>query len=175
MFVFGTADEVFSMAIRLKENGHAMYAHAAESAQDPVIKKVFEDLAELEQEHIGCFKSVRCRLPEHFPEGTAWDPEGLAQSYLETVADTHVFTQDTALERLPRIHEPVEAVDMAIEFEKESVQFLLGLKHMLPDTEGKDEIDRLIAEEMYHIGMLSRAKKRCFPSSCDILPAEVVT
>ncbi len=171
MLVFGTADEVFAMAIRLKENGYAMYAHAAESAQDPVIKKVFEDLALLELEHIGCFKSVRSRLPEHFPEGTPWDPEGLAKSYLETVADTHVFTQDMALDRLPRIQHPVEAVDMAIEFEKESVQFLLGLKHMLPDTAGKNEIDRLLAEEMHHIGMLSRAKKRCLPSSCEIFPS----
>ncbi len=171
MFVFGTADDVFAMAIRLKENGHAIYTHASKSVQDPVIRKVFEDLAVLEQEHISCFKAIRSGLPEHFPDEKPWDPEGLAKSYLETVADTHMFTKDTALEPLTDVQEPVEAIDMAIQFEKESVQFLVGLKHILPDAKGKDDIDRLIAEEMHHIGMLSRARQRCLPTGCEIIPS----
>jgi rubrerythrin len=170
MFVFGTADDVFAMAIRIKENGKAFYEHAALMGDDPVVKKLFADLAILEDCHIQCFKALRSQLPEYFPEEKVWDPENLAKSYLEAAADTHVFTEDVAKERMKKVQTPMEALDMALQFEKDSVHFFLGIKEMIPDQEAKSELNRLIGEEMDHVRRLAEARKRCRPTECDINP-----
>ncbi len=169
MFVFGTADDVFAMAIRIKENGRRLYAGAAQGSEDPVQKKIFEDLATLEDDHIKVVKSLRARFADRFEdEEEAWDPEGLARSYLQAAADTHVFTHETTTERLKQVRTAPQALEMAIQFEKDSVHFLLGMKEMLPDPKGKEELDELIAEEMDRIARLAQAMKICLPTRCEI-------
>jgi rubrerythrin len=50
---------------------------------------------------------------------------------------------------------PFDAVTMALLFERDSVAFFLGMKEILPDPNGRSEIDKLIQAEMDHIRMLS--------------------
>lgn len=159
MFVFGTADDVFAMAVRIEENGKNFYAGAAEMAQDPTAKALFDDLAAMEACHIDAFKSLRASLPDSDISNVVWDPEGLAESYLQATADTHIFTVETAKSRLEKVKTPSEVLDMAIQFEKDSVAFFLGMKELLPDPAGKGEVDKLIKAEMEHVKMLSNAAK----------------
>lgn len=159
MFVFGTADDAFAMAVRIEENGNAFYAGAAEIAKNPEVKKLFEDLALMEASHIKIFRTLRSQLPDTASEAI-WDPEGLAESYLEASADSHVFTVEAATERLKTVKTAVEALDMALLFEKDSLAYFLGIKEILPDPNGRDEIDKLIKSEMLHIRMLSGVKRR---------------
>jgi rubrerythrin len=159
MFVFGTADDAFAMAVRIEENGNAFYAGAAEITKNPEVKKLFEDLALMEASHIKIFRTLRSQLPDTASEAV-WDPEGLAESYLEASADSHVFTVEAATDRLKRVKTAVEAVDMALLFEKDSLAFFLGINEILPDPNGRDEIDKLIKSEMLHIRMLSGVKRR---------------
>ncbi|MGB6066752.1 MAG: ferritin family protein [Desulfomonilaceae bacterium] len=160
MFVFGTADDVFTMAIRIEENGNAFYAGAAEMTTNPEVKKLFDDLALMEASHIQIFRTLRSKLPDTAGSEAVWDPEGLAESYLEATADSHVFTVEAAAERLKTVKTPMEALDMALQFEKDSLTFFFGMKEVLPDPGGRGEIDQLIKSEMLHIRMLSGAKKR---------------
>ena len=160
MFVFGTADDVFAMAVRIEENGNAFYIGAAKQTDDPNVKRLFEDLALMEEAHILTFKSIRSDLPGAFPADAVWDPEGLAESYLQATADTHIFTAEVATDRLKKVKGPLEALDMALQFEKDSVNFFLGMKEVLPDPSGKDQIDKLIYQEMDHIRMLSRTRSQ---------------
>lgn len=160
MFVFGTADDVFAMAVRIEENGNAFYQGAAKLTEDPGVKKLFEELALMEEGHVLAFKSFRSQLPGSFPADAVWDPEGLAESYLQVTADTHIFTAEAAAQRLKDVKNPMEALDMALLFEKDSLSFFLGMKEILPDASGKDEIDKLIYQEMDHIRMISQARNR---------------
>lgn len=159
MFVFGTADDVFAMAVRIEENGRTFYTGAAEMAKDPAAKTLFNDLADMEAGHIDSFKSLRATLPDSDLSNIIWDPEGLAESYLQATADTHIFTVEAAKTRLEKVKSPSEVFDMAVQFEKDSVAFFLGLKELLPDPKGKVEVDKLIKAEMEHIKMLSMAAK----------------
>lgn len=159
MFVFGTADDVFAMAVRVEENGKAFYTGAAEMTKDPTAKALFNDLSTMEAGHIEAFRSLRASLPESDISNIVWDPEGLAESYLQATADTHIFTVEAAKTRLTKVSTPTEVFDMAIQFEKDSVAFFIGLKELLPDAKGKVEIDKLIKAEMEHIKMLSVAAK----------------
>ncbi len=155
MFVFGTAEDVFTMAVRIEENGHAFYSGAAEKAKDQETRKLFEQLATMEANHIEAFKSLKSSLPETALSPGIWDPEGLAESYLQASADTHIFTLEAASSRLKNINTAQEALSMAIQFEKDSVAFFLGLKEILPDPKGKSQIDQLIRAEMEHVRMLT--------------------
>jgi rubrerythrin len=159
MFVFGTADDVFGMAVRIEENGKAFYSGAAAKASDARLKSLFEDLAQMEAGHIGQFKEMRSRLASSIDAAGPWDPEGLAESYLQATADTHVFTGESAGERLKGVNTPHAALDMALMFEKDSLAFFIGMKQILPDASGKAEIDALIEAEMDHVRMLSAARK----------------
>ncbi len=159
MFVFGTADDVFAMGVRIEENGKAFYDGAAEKANNPDTKKLFEDLAEMEAGHIQLFRVLRGNLSEALAKPSVWDPEGLAESYLQATADTHIFTTEAVTDRLKDVKTPLEALDMALQFEKDSVAFFLGMKDILPDDKSKSEIDELIDQEKDHIRMLSAVKK----------------
>lgn len=159
MFVFGTADDVFAMAVRIEENGKTFYTGAAEMAKEPATKNLFSDLAAMEAGHIDAFRSLRAGLPDSDLSNIVWDPEGLAESYLQATADTHVFTVEAADSRLKKIKNPMEVLDMAIQFEKDSVAFFIGMKELLPDPSGKGEVDKLIKAEMEHIKMLSVAAR----------------
>ena len=97
-------------------------------------------------------------MPAALLEPPVWDPEGLAESYLQATADTHIFTVEAAENCLKGIGTADQAIDMAIQFEKDSVAFFLGMKELLSHPDGKDEINKLIDAEMEHIRMLSRAK-----------------
>jgi rubrerythrin len=160
MFVFGTADDVFTMAVRVEENGEAFYRGAAAIAESPEAQKLFEDLAQMEAGHITAFKKLRSQLAGSFPADSVWDPEGLAEGYLQATADTHIFTLEAAENRLKEVKSPVDVLHMAIQFEKDSVAFFLGMKEILPDQSGKSEIDKLVQSEMEHIKMLSAALKQ---------------
>lgn len=164
MFVFGTADDVFAMAVRIEENGHAFYTGAAQKAGDPAVKNLFEELAEMEAGHVVAFKALRSELPGCFPADAVWDPEGLGESYLQATADTHIFTMKAASDRIAGIETAMDALQMALQFEKDSVAFFLGMKEILPDAKGKVEIDKLIKAEMEHIRMLNGVMKQFFES-----------
>lgn len=159
MFVFGTADDVFAMAVRIEENGEAFYSGAAAKAEDPDVKKLFEDLAAMEAGHIKVFEALRSALPGSFPADAVWDQDGVAESYLQTTANTHIFTVESTTERLAQVKTPMQALEMALQFEKDSVAFFVGMKELLPDTKGKAKIDVLIRSEMQHIQMIAGINK----------------
>lgn len=159
MFVFGKADDVFAMAVRIEENGNAFYKGAAAITKDAKVKKLFDDLAAMEQGHVLFFKELRSQLPASIPTDAVWDPEGLAESYLQATADTHIFTMEAAELRLKNAKTVGDALDLAVQFEKDSVSFFLGMKELLPDPKGKGQIDKLIQAEMDHVRILSTVQK----------------
>jgi rubrerythrin len=154
MFVFGSAEDVFTMAIRIEENGSNFYSLAAARAANPTARDLFRDLAAMEEGHVRAFKTLRSELSNSLSP-LVWDPEGLAESYLQAAADTHIFTVEAANERLEKDMSAQQVLETAMQFEKDSVAFFVGMKEILPDPNGKAEIDKLIKAEMDHIRMLS--------------------
>jgi rubrerythrin len=50
-------------------------------------------------------------------------------------------------------------LDLAVNFEKDSVVFYTTMKKLVPENLGKGEIDALIDEEISHIFILTQKKK----------------
>jgi len=55
---------------------------------------------------------------------------------------------------------PLEILDLAMTFEKDSVVFYTTMKKVVAPNLGQDKVDRLIDEEIKHIGLLSQRRAK---------------
>jgi len=145
------ADDVFEMAEQLERNGAKFYREAADSIDEPDARAMLLKFADMEVEHEKTFSDMRKKLTADEKTPTVFDPDGEAVLYLRALADTRVFFQKTIdFSTLESI------LKAAIEAEKDSIVFYLGMKEAVPDKKGKDRLDDIIKEEMTHIRLLSR-------------------
>ncbi len=144
------ADDVFEMAEQMERTGARFYREASDRIDDAEKKELLLGLAQMEDEHEKTFASLRTRLKESEKGATIFDPEGESERYLRAFADTRVFFKKqidpSSLEQI---------LKAAIEAEKDSIVFYLGVKDLVPEGMGRSELDGIIREEMAHIHNLS--------------------
>jgi rubrerythrin len=146
-----SADDIFEMAEQMERNGAKFYRTAAENAADTSAKELLIGLAVMEDEHEKTFAALRAELSEDQKAATVFDPEGESIHYLRALADTRVF-----FEKEIDISSMKDILKAAIEAEKDSIVFYLGMKDLVPGKLGKDKMDIIIKEEMGHIKILSK-------------------
>ena len=150
------ADEVFEMAEQIERNGRRFYQRAAQQTADSSVKAVFDRLADMESDHEALFGEMRAKAAKEGLPRVEYDPNLDVPHYLQAAADTHVFNVHKDLAVTLTGRESTEAVlRLAIEFEKDTVVFFLGLKELVSQDLGKDKVERLIREEMSHITILT--------------------
>ncbi|UCB59413.1 MAG: ferritin family protein [Thermoplasmatales archaeon] len=145
------ADEVFEIAEQIERNGAKFYRSSAKNITDEKNKKLLLDLAKMEDEHEIIFKNLRNKLSQDEKVETTFDPNGEAEAYLRSLADTRIFYEkdiDTSNFK--------EILKSAITAEKDSIVFYIGMKDVVPSHLGKDKLDDIIKEEMSHIRLLSK-------------------
>ncbi|MGD8366155.1 MAG: ferritin family protein [Desulfobacterales bacterium] len=145
------ADDVFEMAEQLERNGAKFYQDSATSVEGDAAKQLLAKLANMEIDHEKTFKQMRADLKAAEKKSTVFDPEGEAILYLRALADTRVFFEKTIDATSLR-----EILKAAIEAEKDSIVFYLGMREMVPENLGRERLDEIIKEEMGHIRMLSK-------------------
>jgi len=145
------ADEVFEMAEQMERNGAKFYRDAAETAADSANKELLMGLSKMEEAHERMFESLRAELTAAEKASTVFDPSGEAALYLRALVDSRVFFKKEI-----DVTSMVEILKSAIEAEKDSIVFYLGMKEGIPENLGKDRIETIIKEEMGHIRVLSK-------------------
>jgi rubrerythrin len=145
------AKAVLEMAETIEKNGYAFYRKAADDVKAPDIKVFLLELAEMEVGHEKLFVSMKTKLSDKESEEIVFDPYDEAALYIKALADTRVFYEKTI-----DTSSAEEVLKAAIEAEKESIVFYLGMKELVPDNLGKGTIDNIIREEMKHIQLLSK-------------------
>lgn len=146
-----SANEVFQMAIQMEKNGAKFYRDAAAAADDPKNREFLLGLAVMEDEHEKTFTALKQELTDREKASTVFDPGGESAMYLRALVDTRVFFEkDIDVTSLRDI------LKAAIEAEKDSIVFYLGMKDAVPDDLGKSRLDAIIKEEMGHVRLLSR-------------------
>jgi rubrerythrin len=145
------ADDVFEMAEQMERNGGKFYRTAADSTQDSENKEFLLELAAMEDAHEVTFKAMRAELSDPEKASTVFDPKGEAALYLRALADTRVF-----FEKEIDVSSMKPILKSAIEAEKDSIVFYLGMKEAVPQDLGKGRIDQIIKEEMGHVRLLSK-------------------
>ncbi|HOP47463.1 MAG TPA: ferritin family protein [Desulfobacteraceae bacterium] len=154
------ADEIFQIAEQIERNGATFYRKMSESVSDEQMKKELLNLESMEKEHEKTFSSLRANLSAQERKQTVFDPEGEAALYLQALSDIRVFDKQAEKDFvIPSGSSEEEIIRKifreAINLEKESIVFYIGMKELVPEALGKKRIDEIIKEEMGHIRLLS--------------------
>jgi len=144
------ADEIFAVAEEIERNGAVFYRVAAGQTKDDDAKKLLEDLAAMEDDHLKTFLTMREGLTERDRKAMTFDPNDEAALYLNALADTRVFFKKTMSTVAPE-----DIFKAAILAEKDSIAFYLGMKEVVPRSAGKGQLEDIIREEMRHVRILS--------------------
>ncbi len=151
------ADEIFAMAVQIERNGQAFYQIAADSQKDEATRAYFQELVDMEKEHVAIFQKMR----EEFSDaGESMDLYDEAGQYLATMADGHKVEGSPRLTATLTGEETMEEIlRLAIGLEKDAVLFYLGMKDVVPETLGRDKVDWIIEEEKQHLVTLTAKLK----------------
>ncbi len=156
MSISFNAIEVFEIAERIERNGVKFFRRAAEVLSDQYLCQILLSLAEMEAEHEETFANMRKQISNKEWDLITFDPEDEMTLYLRTIADGHIFDlKKDPGEQLKDKETAEDILKYAIEAEKNSIIFYLGLKNFVPAKAGKDKVDEIIKEEMDHIAELN--------------------
>jgi rubrerythrin len=149
-----SADEVFEMAEQIERNGAAFYRTAAEKFPD--VGPVLLDLARMEDEHLKTFAAMRADLSGGELDTPVYDPDGEVKMYLRVMADGNIFDLKTdPAQQLADITTPEDVLKKAMQAERDSIAFYVGLKESVPQKAGKDKVQAIIREEVGHMAILN--------------------
>lgn len=149
--------QIVEFAIGIEKNGEAFYQALAQKLTDPATRQAVESLAKAESQHIIDFQAVRDRLgdydiPEQYP--------GEYEAYVKVLIDENVFGKAPEIEKLvAQVPSDVEALNLAIRFEKESILFFTELMRLVSNTD-RQPIWELIRQEQEHILKLVELKNK---------------
>jgi rubrerythrin len=150
------AGEVFKIAVQIEENGRLFYEKALTRADHPQVRDIFDDLGREELKHKARFTELLNALPEKTTGTTVWDPQGEMDQYLKMMADMHVFrTADGVEARIAGLTGPKDALELAIQFEKDSIVFFAEMQTMTESADAQKEIGQLVREEQAHLKRLA--------------------
>ena len=155
MSITFNAFEIFEMAEQIERNGVKFYRKAAQGLSDRDIRQTLLDLADMEADHEKTFANMRKQISYKQRELITFDPENEVALYLQVMANGHVFDLRKDISQQLTGKETVEDIlKMAIEAEKDSIVFYLGLRDFVPARAGRDKVEDIIKEEQGHIAVL---------------------
>ena len=157
MSITFNAFEIFEMAEQIERNGVKFYRKAAQNISDRKMRQMLLNLADMETEHEKTFADMKNQLSDEARELKVFDPENEMALYLQAMANGHVFNLNKDLSEQLKGNETAEEIlKLAIDAEKDSIVFYLGLKDFVPVKAGKDKVEAIIKEEMAHIAVLNQ-------------------
>ena len=151
MSILFSASEVVTMAIEIEKNGMDFYNALAARVTDEKSKELYTYLAGEEVRHKLTFQKMLDNLKNI--ELTAADEEEY-NHYLKALTSSRVFKSDqSAEELLDELKEEKDAIEFAINAEKDSILFYYELLDQAFD-EDRESIERVIKEEKVHLAKL---------------------
>ncbi len=155
MSITFNVDEIFEMAEEIERNAVRFYKEAAGMSSDAAAKKMFRELAAMEDGHEKTFAKMRKKLTAEQKEPITYDPDNQVAMYLRTMADFHgTEGKVSPTEKLTGRESLVDILKIAMQAEKNSIAFYVGLKDLVPEKAGRDRIGAIIIEEMTHVSTL---------------------
>ncbi|AGA90369.1 NADPH-dependent glutamate synthase, homotetrameric [Thioflavicoccus mobilis 8321] len=132
-----TALNAIRRAFEIELGGHAFYARAAQSTQDPVLEELFGKLADMESQHIA---TLARRYHTEVPPPTK-------------TFDLERATIYAGIDKRP--DGPIDLFEIAIAFEQRAVDFFTSRGDVAPEGSPERELySELAAEERDHVQLL---------------------
>ena len=151
------ANEIYDMAVQIEDNGQTFYNEAVKITKKDDIKELFARLGKWEAEHKKTFLRLQDQLASKEWAKNPFDPNDEAVLYVRTMVKGHIFNMHKDIATLiKKTKNPEDILKLAIGFEKDTIVYFLGLKEVVPDEEEKEQIDKLVKEEMKHVSILTK-------------------
>ena len=141
--------EVFDLAIQIEKNGEQYYRYAMEKVSNPSLKSMLEWLAEQEKKHQSWFSERKEKLDT---EGDDLEMAEMGSSILQGILGDQSFSLKEA--DLSEIEDVEALIELAVEFEKDSILFYEMIWSFIEDFETSEKLNEIIAEENRHIELL---------------------
>jgi rubrerythrin len=140
--------EAVEFAIYIEQNGCKFYLETMKKFNDEKLVELFQFLADEELKHEKTFRGLLKKT------GTFTPPEsspGEYEAYMKDFLKTHALADDEALQKkLAGIKTIDDAVNMALDFEKDSIVLFTMVKKYI-DDQNKSHVETIIQEEISHI------------------------
>jgi rubrerythrin len=157
MSVVFSGNELINIAIGIERRGITFYDIMAKSTDNENARAVFEELVEMEREHLKTFQAILEQVDE---SPVAEVPPQEYFDYLQALMDNAVFTDDLITsEMATQADSDIKAIELGISAEKDSILFYYEMRDSLT-RRSIPVMDRLIAEEKLHLKQLSEIKKK---------------
>lgn len=152
-------DEIFEIAEQIERNGAKYYRLAAESFSESQHRDFLIEMAAMEDSHEDYFAWLRKKFREIDSGQLDIDPSGEGALYLRAIAEGQIFNlnEDPAAKVQGKTFDQI--LQQAIQAEKDTVLFYLGLKKAMLNETKRDKIEAIIDEEMSHVRILSKRLK----------------
>ncbi len=152
---FFKPSEIARISMKIEENGVLFYQALAGKTEEAEARALFDFMAGEEEQHYKTFESLSDKLQGYDIQSFENDYE----DYMRDLANNSVFATDAdPVEIAKGVNTVIEAIDLALDFEKDSVLFYLQFKKMVPEEE-KFGVDAIIDEEQTHIHRLLTIRK----------------
>jgi len=152
--------EIIEMAIQIETAGAAFYKRLRELAETDETRDLFKYLEDAEYQHIHDFEQVlQSALSRQGQLEYAATEEDLL--YLRAFASRRIFTStEDAVNKAEALKSPIEAIDMALDFELKSVGFYKEMAELIEDPADSDSVRELEKQERSHAAHLFKVRER---------------
>ena len=151
-----TGSQVVELAMQVEKSGAAFYEAARKTASTDEARRVFDYLISEERRHLATFQGMLSKLELVRP---AQQYEGEWDAYLKVAAREHVFADQARAESIiAGIKSPADAINYAINFEKDSILLFFELSNLVAGGT-RDVVMKLVDEEKDHLRRLSELKR----------------
>ncbi|HLE87063.1 MAG TPA: ferritin family protein [Candidatus Brocadiaceae bacterium] len=151
--------EALKIAINIEEEGLAFYSILMKNAKDEKVKEIFSRLASAEKKHLSIFQKAYAEITS--PASTVQGCEDYTVDlYLKYLADTGIFTKKGEARRFAsEITTDVEALNIGIQAEKDSILYYTEAAKNTKYPAGKTAFEQLANEEKKHLKLLAKQLK----------------
>jgi len=157
MSISFSGSELINIAIGVEKRGIAFYDTMVKSTRNTEARKVFQSLTDMERQHIQIFQNMLAEADKYqMPDAYAAE----YTTYLQALVDSAVFTDDfITSEMATRVGSDIEAIELGISAEKDSILFYYEMKEIMPKR-AQLTVNKILAEEKSHLRLLSELKKK---------------
>jgi rubrerythrin len=157
MSISFTSNELINIAIDIERRGIAFYDVMTRSTKNTATRDIFQYLVDMERGHIQIFHDM---LPEADRNHGVGSYSAEYAAYLQVLLDSAVFTNDMVTSELAANAESdVEAMELGIGAEKDSILFYYEMKDIVPKRV-QPIVDKIITEEKSHLIQLWDLKRK---------------
>ena len=144
-----SAREIIEIAVRLEKNAENYYRKALEGTSTPSLREILLFLADQEHVHAQWFAELKEGAKVSIEDR---EVEEITGALLQNLIGDQKFSLSEV--DLSLVENQERVVELAIEFEKDTILFYEMLQSFIDDDNSVAVLDKIIAEENRHVELL---------------------